>query len=261
MPNEKILVVEDEGIVAEDLRRSLGRLGYEVPGVASSGEEAVRLAAECEPDLVLMDVVLPGTMDGIEAAHQIRAHQNIPVMYLTAYSDERTVERAKATDPIGYLVKPFVANGLKAAIETALHPYQRRQRLSELRFRSLLESAPDAMVIVGQRGQIDLVNTQTEKLFGYPREELLGKPIEILMPERFRQAHVGHRSRYTADPRPVPWASASTLRRAQDGTEFPSRSASARRMWTGPMVHLRVRDPPNASGWNGNETKPCGKLR
>lgn len=115
MPSTKILLVENEGIVAEDLRRSLGRLGYDITTIASSGEEAVRLAAEYQPDLVLMDIGLAGTMDGIEAAHQIGAYQNIPVMYLTAHSDGTTMEPAKSTDAIGCLIKPLVVNDLKAA--------------------------------------------------------------------------------------------------------------------------------------------------
>lgn len=107
MAKTEILIVEDERITAEDIRLSLGGLGYAVTGMASSGEEAIRKAEEPHPDLVLMDIVLGGDMDGIEAADRIRARFNIPVVYLTAYADEKTLERAKVTQPFGYILKPF----------------------------------------------------------------------------------------------------------------------------------------------------------
>lgn len=107
MAKTEILIVEDERITAEDIRLSLGGLGYAVTGMASSGEEAIRKAEELHPDLVLMDIVLGGDMDGIEAAKRIRARFNIPVVYLTAYADEKTLERAKVTQPFGYILKPF----------------------------------------------------------------------------------------------------------------------------------------------------------
>ena len=103
----RILVVEDELVVATDIQQRLVSLGYEVPSIASTGEEAVQLAAEGKPDLVLMDIVLPGGMDGVEAANQIRQQLDIPVVFLTAHSDEHTFGRAKMSDPFGYVVKPF----------------------------------------------------------------------------------------------------------------------------------------------------------
>ena len=107
MAKTEILIVEDERITAEDIRLSLGGLGYAVTGMASSGEEAIRKAEELHPDLVLMDIVLGGDMDGIEAAKRIRARFKIPVVYLTAYADEKRLERAKVTQPFGYILKPF----------------------------------------------------------------------------------------------------------------------------------------------------------
>src|SRR5437016_7988221 len=103
----RILVVEDEAIVAEDIQSRLENLGYAVPAVASSGEEAMRKAVETHPDIVLMDIVLKGNMDGVEAAEQMRDRFNIPVVYLTAYSDDSTFQRAKAAEPLGYVLKPF----------------------------------------------------------------------------------------------------------------------------------------------------------
>src|SRR3989304_5840331 len=107
MAETQILVVEDEAIVAEAIRRKLRKLGYAVPSTASRGEEAIKKVEENNPDLVLMDIVLQGEMDGIEAAEKIRTRFNTPVVYLTAYSDEKTLLRAKITEPFGYIIKPF----------------------------------------------------------------------------------------------------------------------------------------------------------
>lgn len=118
---DRILIVEDERIVAGDLRSRLRRMGYEVVAIASTGTDAVRLADQHQPDLVLMDIRLEGTMDGIQAADTIRRIHNIPVIYLSAYADQSTVERAKVTEPFGYLLKPFEDSELRTAIEMAVY--------------------------------------------------------------------------------------------------------------------------------------------
>ena len=120
MANTQILVVEDEGIVGRDIQKTLQSLGYDVPAIASTGKAAIQKAEENRPDLVLMDIVLKGEIDGIEAAEQIRSRINIPVVYLTAYTGDKTLERAKITEPFGYIVKPFEDRELKTAIEMAL---------------------------------------------------------------------------------------------------------------------------------------------
>ncbi len=121
MASEKILIVEDEGIVVLHIKKALERLGYQVSGVASTGEDAILKAMEDRPDLVLMDIILKGPVDGIDAAEKIRAIFGIPVIYLTAHTDEMTLERAKATEPFGYIVKPFRKRDLFIAIEFALY--------------------------------------------------------------------------------------------------------------------------------------------
>jgi two-component system, response regulator PdtaR len=120
MAYAKILIVDDEVVVAEAIRRQLRSLGYLVVGLVSTGIEAVKVAAEHRPDLILMDIKLKGPMDGIEAAAMIQSRYAIPVMYLTACSDEETRERAKPTLPLAYLIKPFVSTDLRAAVELAL---------------------------------------------------------------------------------------------------------------------------------------------
>jgi len=121
LSNEKILIVEDEGIVILHIRKALENLGYVVAGVASHGDNAILKATEIRPDLVLMDIVLKGAVDGIEAAGKIQAILNIPVIYLTAHADDNTLQRAKVTGPFGYIVKPFRERDLQIAIEFALY--------------------------------------------------------------------------------------------------------------------------------------------
>ncbi len=124
MAKTKIMIVEDEWITADDIKMSLQSLGYTITSLSSSGEEAIQNAEKDKPDLVLMDIVLQGEMDGIEAAHQIRSRFHIPVIYLTAYADDKVLARAKITEPFGYIVKPFLSEDLKIAIELALYKHK-----------------------------------------------------------------------------------------------------------------------------------------
>jgi putative two-component system response regulator len=121
MDKKRIMIVEDEGIVATDLARQLTALDYDVVAIAYSGEEAVEKAREVHPDLVLMDIVLAGKMDGIQAAGKIEKIADIPIVYLTAYSDEKTLGRAKISGPSGYILKPVKSKQLHISIEVALH--------------------------------------------------------------------------------------------------------------------------------------------
>ena len=120
MPNARILLVEDELLIAWDLERHLTRLGYVVLGLVSSGDEAIAQAMELRPDLILMDIRLPGHMDGIEAAERIRAQLQTVIVYMTAYADEPTVQRAMASGPAMLLRKPFSISELQEALERAL---------------------------------------------------------------------------------------------------------------------------------------------
>jgi response regulator RpfG family c-di-GMP phosphodiesterase len=124
MNSEKIMVVEDEWVVADQLCRNLKELGYTVCPTASTGDEVIRMVEADRPDLILMDIVLKGKMDGIEAAGRINAQFGIPVIYLTAYTNQEYIERAKQTNPFGYLVKPLSQKELHANIEMALHKHR-----------------------------------------------------------------------------------------------------------------------------------------
>ena len=121
MNSEKIMVVEDEWVVADQLCRNLEDIGYRICSTASAGDEAIRKVEADSPDLILMDIVLKGKMDGIEAAARINSQFNIPVIYMTAYTNQEYIERAKQTKPFSYLVKPFNQEELRANIEMALH--------------------------------------------------------------------------------------------------------------------------------------------
>ncbi|MCD4807456.1 MAG: response regulator [Methanococcoides sp.] len=125
MKNTRILVVEDEAIVAMVIKKRLMDLGYVVSGVAATGTDAINKVEGTFPDLVLMDIMLKGDMDGIEAAEEIRKRFSIPVIYLTAHSDENTLERAKLTEPYGYIIKPFTERDLSSNIEIAIHKHRR----------------------------------------------------------------------------------------------------------------------------------------
>ncbi len=131
MSNAKLLVVEDEEIVAFDLESTLKGLGYQVLAVVRSGEEAIASVAKIHPDLVLMDIMLKGRTNGIEAAKEIRNLFNIPVVYLTAYADINTLQQAKITEPFGYLLKPFEEKELQTTIEVALSRHQAEERMRQ----------------------------------------------------------------------------------------------------------------------------------
>jgi len=132
MTEGRILIVEDEHIVAMGIKRMLKDLGYTVTGIASSGEDAISKAESTFPDLVLMDIMLKGELDGVEAAKEIKERFDIPVVYLTAYSDSNILERVKMTGPYGYIVKPFDEKDLHSSIEIALYRYRKeREKLEE----------------------------------------------------------------------------------------------------------------------------------
>jgi PAS domain S-box-containing protein len=132
MASARILVVEDEWLVSQGIKESLQDLGYEVTGTVASGEEALELAADRRPDLVLMDILLRGDMDGIDAAELLRQRFQVPVVFLTAYADPQTLGRAKVTEPYGYLLKPFEVRELHSAVEIALYKSQAEKRLHHL---------------------------------------------------------------------------------------------------------------------------------
>ena len=179
MPDARILIVEDEAIEALDIQQRLVGLGYPAPEIAGSGEEGVRKAGETCPDLVLMDIMLPGKIDGVMAAEQIRSRFDIPVIYLTAYGDENTLQRAKITEPYGYIIKPFQERELHIAIDIALYKHQAERKLkeSEKWFSTTLRSIGDAVIATDKNGLITFMNAVAEDLTGWRLEEALNKKL------------------------------------------------------------------------------------
>jgi two-component system cell cycle sensor histidine kinase/response regulator CckA len=182
MAKTNIMIVEDEAIIASVIAGALKKFEYEVAAILNSGEAAVAEALQKKPDLILMDIRLQGAMDGITATEQIQKQMDIPVIYLTAYADEPTLERAKKTKPFGYIPKPFQEIELKTTIEMALykHGFELQLKESEARFRSLFENSQDVIYISDKAGNILEINPAGLNLFGYEREEMLGAP-----PDRF----------------------------------------------------------------------------
>lgn len=132
-PTVRILLVEDERIVAMSLKRQLHSLGYEVVGQAASGRDAIEKADELRPDLVLMDIHLEGEMDGVEAAAEIHKQFGLPVVYLTAFSSQDILDRAKVTEPMGYILKPYEERELHVVIETAVYRFHAERQRSAVR--------------------------------------------------------------------------------------------------------------------------------
>jgi PAS domain S-box-containing protein len=174
-----ILIVEDEIIIANNLRDRLTGMGHSVCGIASSGAEAIKKVTEVQPDLILMDIKLQGEMDGVACAQEIRSRYDIPVIYLTGYADERILQRAKLSDPYGYILKPFEVRDLQMIIEMALHKHvmEKRLRESEEKYRTLVEhSLQGIMVIQDVPPRIIFANPSCAEIIGYSVDELLNLP-------------------------------------------------------------------------------------
>src|SRR3954454_19350992 len=193
----RLLVVEDESIVAMDLADSLKQLGYVVVGVVSSGAAAVETAEAARPDLILMDIRLRGEMNGIEAARLIRESVDIPVIFLTAHGDAATLARTAVAAPYGYLVKPVDHRELQRAIEIALGR-RREERVhrdasdqalweSEERFRLLVDAVHDyALVLIDLEGRIVAWTRGAARMTGWEPEEVIGLPLSTFHPEEER---------------------------------------------------------------------------
>jgi signal transduction histidine kinase len=179
----RILVVEDEVLTAKDLQRTLERLGYDVLQPASSAREAVDLAREHKPDLVLMDIHLDGMSDGIEAADTIRSGADIPIVFVTAFADADTVQRAKRVAPYGYILKPIRVEELRVVVDLALHKHEmekllrERERWSE----TTLHAIADAVIGVDPRGVVTFMNSAAEFMTGVPRQHGIGRHVREVL--------------------------------------------------------------------------------
>ena len=182
--SHSILVVEDEVLVARDIKSRLIRMGYDVPDTASKGVEAIEKALALRPDLVLMDIHLSDNVDGVEAAVRIRETYDVPVIFCTAYSNEETLERAMVTTPYGYVLKPFDNRELEINIEIALYKHRVERDLSDTRRRldATLTSISDGVIVTDLQGKLCLFNPMAEKITGWCRETAEISSLSRVMP-------------------------------------------------------------------------------
>jgi PAS domain S-box-containing protein/putative nucleotidyltransferase with HDIG domain len=185
MAKMRILVVEDESLVGRDIHNMLRSLGYDVIDVVSRGEDAVRIAEAEHPDLILMDIVLKGEMDGITAAEQIwdHGHSGVPIIYLTAYADESTLARAKLTEPFGYILKPFDERELRTAVEMAFYKARMDSKLRDREewLATILKSIGDGVIATDFAGRISFLNPLAERLTGWTQDAALDRPAEEVL--------------------------------------------------------------------------------
>ena len=179
MEKRRILIVEDEVVLAKGLQRKLEHLGYTVTAQAHTGEQAIEYAEHTQPELVLMDINLRGDMDGIEAAKQIRMCFSIPVIYMTAYDDDDTLQRAKITAPFGYILKPFEDPDLRIVLEIAFYRRDMEERLreSEQKYRELVQNANSIIMRITPHGKITFFNEFAQSFFGYTDAEIIGNSL------------------------------------------------------------------------------------
>jgi PAS domain S-box-containing protein len=175
----RVMITDDESIVSKHLMEHLTSIGYDVVGYSSSGKDAVDMARSLYPDIVLMDIVMPGELDGIDAADIIKSEMDIPVIFITAYVDDELVKKAMNVEPFGYVLKPVNERELEATIEIALYrkEMERRLKRSEDRYRSFLDNLGDAAYEADLNGNITYANRMCEIVSGIPLKEIIGKPF------------------------------------------------------------------------------------
>jgi PAS domain S-box-containing protein len=188
----RILIVEDEGMISEDLKRTLVGFDYNVIGIFDKGEDVLNEVPLLKPDLLLMDIQLDGKLSGIDTAKILQKKHDIPVIFLTAYADDVTIETAKTAEPYSYIVKPFDEKELKASIEITMlrHNSQKALKLSNTKFISLFMGNPDPAVYLDNTLRIVDINTKFIEFFGFNLEEARGKLIpDLIVPEtRMKEA-------------------------------------------------------------------------
>lgn len=225
MAAANILVVEDEKIIAKGIEKRLKGLGYAVAGLIGNGEEAAEKAAGFAPDLILMDINLGGGIDGIETARRIQLKLDVPVIFLTAFSDDDTLQRAKKTEPHGYILKPYEDKDLQTAIEIGLyrHKMERRLRENEQWLASTLGSIGDGVIATNAEGCVRFMNPLAERLTGWAHDDAVGRPLsevfrifdEVTKEEKANPAYQTLKSGKPSE------LMANTILRAKDGTEHP----------------------------------------
>jgi PAS domain S-box-containing protein len=189
-PKHKIVVVEDEGLIAADLESRLKAAGYAVPGTADCASQALQLVRETTPDLVLMDIRIKGSADGIQVADQLRREFDVPVVYLTAYEDRAILERASRTQAFGYIKKPIASSSLQGSIEMAIakHRHERDLRAQRDWLAASFAAVPHAVLVTDGSGRVGYLNSLAEELTGWNTEQALGHPVRELLRLVYRES-------------------------------------------------------------------------
>ncbi len=240
MKNARILIVEDQAIIAKDLGMMVTEIGYKVAGYAATAEDAIKKAVELKPDLILMDIVLRGKKNGIDASYEIKEKMDIPVIFLTAYADIELIDKAKTIEPYAYIVKPFQERQLLASIEIALFKSQMEKKLqeSEEKYRSLVENSLDGIVIV-QGLKIRFVNRALLKIFDLRSEEkVVGRKFtDFISPQYRRLMKVGGFARKKEEYEPSYYQFKALHR---DGTEFDAEISISRTVYQGTVARQGI---------------------
>lgn len=179
MVKAQVLVVEDDALIARNIQLELHGMGYAVPAIATSGEEALQKAAEIQPDLVLMDISLRGEMDGVKTVERLREDLEVPVIYLTAFADDQTLQRAKKTEPYGYLIKPYEEKELHTTVQLALYKHKMDRLLKENQewLATILRCIGDGVIVTDAAGCVRVFNRMAEMLTGWRQEEAVGTDL------------------------------------------------------------------------------------
>jgi two-component system NtrC family sensor kinase len=186
LEKKRVLIVEDEMIVAQDIRHAVEACGHDVVDVVHSGENAIESATKSHPDLVLMDIMLEKGMDGLEAAEKIHSSLDIPIVFLTAYANDQTLQSAKISEPFGYLIKPFIERELKATLEMAFYKHEIEQELrkSKEKYKDIFENIQDVFFEVDMNGNILEISPSIKSITEHEREDLIGKSIYDLFTDK-----------------------------------------------------------------------------
>jgi len=191
MPKPRILIVEDEVIVARDLHGQLESLGFDAVGMANSGEQAITMAGQLLPDLVLMDIKLGSGMDGIEAALAIRQQFRVPAVFLSAFAADEILQRSQLAEPYGYILKPFAERELRTVLQMAFYKLQAQSRERELTFsnQAILDNMAQGVISLDAQGQVLSFNKSASVMFDYAPDAVIGHSVLMLMPESVRAQH------------------------------------------------------------------------
>jgi PAS domain S-box-containing protein len=239
----KIMIVEDEAVIAIRLQERLTAMGYHVVATSYSGEEAMEQARRLRPDLILMDIMIPGKMDGVAVAKSVKTELDIPVIFLTAFSEDKIIDSAKQAEPYGYIVKPYQDRELKACVEVALYKKETEKAIKEREenFRTLAENANDGILIAVGENEYVFANRRAAEITGYGISELLKTTIQdIAQPDDLEK--IKETYRHILAGKPFQRQFETTILR-KGGNEVPVEITNARSIWHGqPAAIVIFRD-------------------